>query len=86
MIRNVDGTIRYWSRGAEKLLWMGSARCAGNDFDEELRRNGYWEGHLIHKRRDGSKTTVSSHWDLQQNPTSHDQSIIVIEVNSRSKS
>ena len=53
--------------------------------EEELRANGYWEGQLIHKRRDGTKITVTSHWDLQQDPTSQDQSITVIEVNGHSK-
>jgi PAS domain S-box-containing protein len=101
MIRNGDGTIRYWSKGAQELygwepgdaLGMTSHRLLETVFpvpleviEEELRVNGFWRGHLIHKRRDGSKVVVSSHWDLQQNPTSQDQSITVIEVNDRSKS
>jgi len=101
MIRNVDGTIRYWSKGAQQLygwepqeaLGMTSHRLLETVFpapleviEEELRMKGYWKGDLIHKRRDGVQITVSSHWDLQQDPTSHDQSITVIEVNDRSKS
>ena len=101
MIRNLDGTIRYWSGGAQKLygwepqdaLGVTSHRLLETVFpapleviEEELRAKGYWEGQLIHTRRDGSKITVISHWDLQQNPTSQDQSITVIEVNGRSKS
>jgi hypothetical protein len=54
--------------------------------EEELRIKGYWNGRLIHKRRDGSRITVSSHWDVQQNPISPDQSITVVEVNDSSKS
>jgi PAS domain S-box-containing protein len=99
MIRNVDGTIRYWSKGAEKLygwesedaLGMTSHQLLGTVFpvpleaiEEELRRKGYWKGQLVHKRRDGSTVRVVSHWDLQQNPTSQDQSITVVEVNDRS--
>jgi PAS domain S-box-containing protein len=98
MVRNLDGTIRYWSRGAQKLygwepqdvLGMTSHRLLKTVFpvsleviEEELRARGHWEGQLIHERRDGSKVTVASHWDLQQNPNSEDQSITVIEVNSR---
>ena len=101
MIRNGDGTIRYWSKGAQQLygwepgdaLGMTSHRLLETVFpvplekiEEELRMKGYWEGHLIHRHRDGSKIMVTSHWDLQQNPTSQDQSITVIEVNDRSKS
>jgi PAS domain S-box-containing protein len=101
MIRNVDGTIRYWSKGAEKLygwrsgdaLGLTSHQLLGTVFpvpleaiEEELRTKGYWNGQLIHKRRDGSTVRVVSHWDLQQNPTSQDQSITVVEVNDRSQS
>jgi PAS domain S-box-containing protein len=101
MIRNVDGTIRYWSRGAQELygweahdvLGKTSHRLLETVFpapleviEEEVLTKGYWEGQLIHKRRDGSKIKVVSHWDLQQNPTSEDQSITVIEVNGPSKS
>jgi PAS domain S-box-containing protein len=99
MIRNVDGTIRYWSKGAQKLygwepedvLGMTSHQLLQTEFpvpleaiEEELRTKGYWNGALIHKRRDGSKVQVVSHWDLQQNATSQDQSITVVELNDRS--
>jgi PAS domain S-box-containing protein len=101
MIRNTDGTIRYWSKGAQQLygwepddaLGMSSHLLLETVFpvplemiEEELRKKGYWEGQLIHKRRDGTKIAVSSHWDFQQNPTSHDQSITIIEVNGPNKS
>jgi len=101
MIRNVDGTIRYWSGGAQKLYGWEAQDVLGKTshtlletvfpaplevIEEELRTKGYWEGQLIHTRRDGSKIKVVSHWDLQQNPASQDQSITVIEVNGRSKS
>lgn len=101
MIRNVDGTIRYWSNGAQKLygwepkdvLGMTSHQLLETVFpipleaiEEELRTKGHWKGRLIHKHRDGSRVAVVSHWDLQENPTSQDQSITVIEVNNRSES
>lgn len=101
MVRNVDGTIRYWSKGAEHLYGWSSSDALGmtshrlletvfpvplEAIEDELRMKGYWEGKLIHRRRDGSRIAVSSHWDLQQNPTSHDQSITVIEVNNPSNS
>lgn len=101
MVRNADGTIRYWSEGSRKLygwepqiaLGMNSHRLLKTIFpvplemiEVELGRKGYWEGVLVHERRDGSKVAVVSHWELQQNPTSKDQSITVIEINSRSKS
>ena len=98
MVRNGDGTIRYWSEGAQKLygwvpqdaLGATSHRLLKTVFpapleviETHLRNKGYWEGQLIHERRDGSKVKVASHWELQQNPSSKDQSITVVEVNSR---
>ena len=98
MVRNADGTIRYWSDGAQKLYGWGPQDALGvtshrllktvfpaplEVIETHLRNKGYWEGQLIHERRDGSKVKVASHWELQQNPSSKDQSSTVVEVNSR---
>lgn len=98
MVRNGNGTIRYWSEGARKLYGWEPKEVLGENshrllktvfpvplevIEQELRTKGHWEGQLIHERRDGSKITVVSHWDLQQNPRSQDQSITVIEINAR---
>ncbi|MBX3329156.1 MAG: PAS domain S-box protein [Nitrospira sp.] len=96
MVRNLDGTIRYWSKGAQKLYGWEPRDALGTTshqllktvfpvplevIEEELRTKGRWEGQLIHVRRDGSKVTVASHWDLQQNPRFQDRSATVVEVN-----
>lgn len=96
MVRNLDGTIRYWSDGARKLYGWEPHDALGTTshqllktvfpvplkvIEEELRTNGRWEGKLIHMRRDGSEVTVVSHWDLQQNPHSQDRSATVVEIN-----
>jgi PAS domain S-box-containing protein len=94
MVRNLDGTIRYWSYGAKNLYGWEAQDVLGttshqllktvfpvplNAIEEELRTKGRWEGKLIHVRRDGSRVTVVSHWNLQQNSGS--QSATVIEIN-----
>jgi PAS domain S-box-containing protein len=96
MVRNLDGTIRYWSDGARKLYGWEPYDALGTNshqllktvfpvplqvIEEQLRMNGRWEGKLVHMRRDGSKVTVVSHWDLQQNPHSQDRSTTVVEIN-----
>lgn len=101
MVRNLDGTIRYWSEGAKKLYGWESHDVLGKTshqllktvfpiplevINEELRTNGYWEGQLIHERRDGSRVTVVSHWELQLNPRSEGRSATVVEVNGLSHS
>ncbi len=96
MVRNLDGTIRYWSDGATKLYGWESQDALGSRshhllktvfptplvaIEEELRAKGYWEGKLVHERRDGSKVTVLSRWDLQENTRSQERSARVIEIN-----
>jgi PAS domain S-box-containing protein len=96
MERNLDGTIRYWSDGAKKLYGWEPQDALGRTshqllktvfpiplevIEEVVRQKGHWEGLLIHERRDGSKVTVVSRWNLQQSPHSQDQSATVIEIN-----
>lgn len=101
MVRNLLGTIQYWSQGAQMLygwepkevLGASAHQLLKTEFpvplkaiEEALRVNGHWEGSLIHERRDGSKVTVISSWHLQQNPTALGQSITVVEVNGEIQS
>jgi peptidoglycan/LPS O-acetylase OafA/YrhL/PAS domain-containing protein len=96
MVRNLDGTIRYWSDGAKKLYgWEPHDALERTshellktvfpvpleEIEEVLRVKGHWEGSLIHERSDGSKVKVTSHWKLQQSPRSQDWSATVIEIN-----
>ncbi|HSA85366.1 MAG TPA: PAS domain-containing protein, partial [Nitrospira sp.] len=96
MVRNQDGTIRYWSDGARELYGWEPQDALGRTshqllktvfpiplevIEEVVRQKGHWEGPLIHERRDGSKVTVVSQWALQQNPHSPDRSATVIEIN-----
>ena len=94
MVRGPDGTIRYWSKGAEQLYGWPPQESIGESshrllktifpkplpaIETELMQKGRWEGELVHKRRDGSEVRVASHWELERNGTTP----IVVEVNSR---
>jgi len=96
MVRNKDGTIRYWSEGATKMYGWEKQKALGEishrllktvfpvpleAIEAELLANGHWEGRLIHERRDGSKVSVVSHWELQQDVDAKDQSVTVVEIN-----
>ena len=96
MVRNLDGTIRYWSVGAKKLYGWEPYDALGTTshqllktvfpvplevIEKELRTKGRWEGQLTHVRRDGSRVTVASRWDLEQKPYSQDRENRVIEIN-----
>lgn len=96
MVRNLDGTIRYWSDGAKKLYGWEPHDVLGTTshqllktvfplplevIEKELRTKGHWEGQLIHECRDGSKMTVASRWDLRQKSSFQDRESTVIEIN-----
>ena len=97
IVRDQDGTIRYWSREAELIYGWTSQEVLGtrthnlfktkfpaslSTIEKEARKQLSWKGQLIHRRRDGSLITVNSRWDIQQNPQT--KSLTVIEVNAES--
>jgi PAS domain S-box-containing protein len=95
LVRSLDGTIRFWNKGAEHLYGWESRDTLGKrshnllqtifpqplqSIEEELAHKGYWEGELVHIRRDGSRMTVKSRWEMQYD--SHDNLGTVIEINT----
>jgi PAS domain S-box-containing protein len=84
-LRDPDGTIRYWSRGAERLFGYPAEAAIGRRAHEllrtrfmeggrraaeaELASSGRWHGELRHRRRDGSLVTVAASWELRTDAT-----------------
>jgi PAS domain S-box-containing protein len=77
IVRRPDGTITFWSRGAEKLYgWTGAEAigrkthdilqtqfpCPLEEILQEIRRTGHWSGELVQQTRDGRKVVVQSWW------------------------
>jgi PAS domain S-box-containing protein len=80
-VRNMDGVITYWNRGAQELYGWTAEQAIGKrthellqtvfpvPFDEiqtELLRTGRWEGELKKKKADGTGVLVVSRWSLQR--------------------
>lgn len=95
LVRGLDGTIRFWNKGAEHLYGWQSQDTLGKrshnlfqtifpqsleSIEQELFHKGYWEGELLHIRRDGSRMAVKSRWEMQYD--GHDNSGTVIEINT----
>ncbi len=82
--RSLDGLIRFWSEGAERLYGWTREEAVGRrthdllktEFLEqpleaivsELRRGGKWTGELRHTTKSGKLVIVESHWLGQFTP------------------
>jgi dTDP-glucose 4,6-dehydratase len=95
IVRDSDGTIRYWSEDAERMYgWKAEdvlGKCTHKLFntkfpatlasiEKETKEKLSWQGQLLHRRCDGSLITVHSCWNLQHNLQT--QTISVIETNA----
>jgi PAS domain S-box-containing protein len=92
-VRNLEDIITYWNHGAEKAYGWSRTEALGKhshkllntqfpeplpSIQEKLQREGYWEGELIHSRRDGTKLTVASRWALQKDDSGNPRAILEI--------
>jgi PAS domain S-box-containing protein len=79
-VRGFNGRILYWNRGAERLYGWQRDEARGKiahellqtkfpkpiaEIVDEVVETAYWEGELVHRRRDGAEITVASRWALR---------------------
>jgi PAS domain S-box-containing protein len=92
---DIEGTVLFWSRGAEAMLGYSKAEAAGKiahellltefpkpfaEIREQLMQVGHWEGDLIKTTRDGRRVVVAGRWALQWGK--RDQAPRVLVINS----
>jgi PAS domain S-box-containing protein len=95
VVLDMDGTIKYWNRGAEELYGWPAEHAVGRVIEvllktvfpiafelieEEVTRAGRWEGELVHTKRDGSQVVVASRWSLQRDERS--APVAIMEINN----
>jgi PAS domain S-box-containing protein len=95
LTRDLNGVITFWNEGAEQMYGWTKAEALGQqihtflqtqfpkplaEIESELLERGYWEGELIHTRRDGSTITVASRWVMQKDEMG--RPIKVLEINN----
>jgi PAS domain S-box-containing protein len=81
LVRDANDRITYWNKGATKIYGYTWQEALGKvthnllkterseplpKIYEKLRRDNYWEGELVHTRRDGKRLTVFSRWVLDR--------------------
>jgi len=90
-VRDMQGAVIYWNRGAEALYGWTSQEAIGQiayellrktfpePFDainEKLLRTGRWEGEVIHATRDGRRVVVASRLSLQRDERGNPKAIL----------
>jgi PAS domain S-box-containing protein len=81
IVRGKNERITYWNKGATKLYGYTRQEALGTVIQhllksklpeplpkiyEKLLRDSYWQGELVHTRRDGKRITVFSRWALDR--------------------
>lgn len=77
LVRDHHDRIVYWNRGAERLYGWPASEALGRvshellqttfsepleAINEQLEREGHWEGELLHQTRSGQRVMVLSRW------------------------
>ena len=80
-IRDMNGVVRNWNRGAETLYGWTAEEAEGKIAPDllktilpiplerimaELLKSGRWEGELVRTRKDGTEVVVATRWSLQR--------------------
>ena len=94
IVRESDGTIRFWNHGAERLYGWAAAEVVGRRSEDFayaenanllaarklLAQEGEWSGEIVHRRKDGSCVTVNSRWTAVPNEHGNASSVLVINT------
>jgi PAS domain S-box-containing protein len=95
IVRDEADRVTYWNKGASQLYDYSREEAMSRvshellqtefpepleQINEQLDRDGGWNGELIHKRKDGSRIVVASRWVLDRDD--HGNQKRVLETNN----
>jgi PAS domain S-box-containing protein len=99
MVLDMNGIIIFWNKGGEEMYGFTKQEAVGKaahallrtvfpkpykEINEQLLREGRWEGELIHTGKSGKAVTASSRWSLKRNARGEPAAILEIN-NDRSE-
>jgi PAS domain S-box-containing protein len=94
-VKDWEGQIKFWNKGAESLYGWTAAEASGKTVGEifksedpaalekaerSLVQTGEWNGELHKETRDGRKVIVSSRWTMMRDEKGNPKSVLVIEA------
>lgn len=92
MLRGLDGEIRFWNRGAERVYGYPREEAIGHSMPELLSpdpevfragmaaliTNGEWSGEIESRRKDGSKVIIEARWTLVRDAAGAPKDVLCI--------
>ena len=101
VVRDLDGTVRYWNQGAVRVYGWTAAEAVGRPVTELLYRDtrtferaqrqvidcGSWKGELEQRHKGGDALTIDASWTLLRDPDGAPLSVLAIntDVTERKK-
>lgn len=94
LVRDCQGRILSWNRGAEELYGWSEQEAQGQishhllstrfpqsleTLEYQLEQSGHWDGDLIHRCRNGREVVVESRWVLVRND--EERPTTILEIN-----
>jgi PAS domain S-box-containing protein len=98
-VKDLDGKIIFWNKGAERTYGWTSDEALGRKAAEwiykypaefqtaqaELVAKGEWQGEMVKRTKDGRDLTVASRWTLVRDAAGHPKAILAIDADMTGK-
>jgi PAS domain S-box-containing protein len=98
-VKDLDGTIIFWNKGAERTYGWTSAEVLGRkaagwiykdrpgfqNAQSELLAKGEWQGEMIKRTKDGRDLTVASRWTLVRDAAGNPKAVLAIDADITGK-
>ena len=100
LVRNLDCTIRYWNRGAERMYGWTAEEVLGKTMDKQMYRNpkmleramaaalasgGVWTSELEQVALDGSTVRVESRWTAIRDEAGQVNGLMIVNTDIRER-